>query len=277
MKPTSLPFSSQRPLAEEVRLLLTDAAWERIAAALAEVKSRRGAPPEQDDRTFVEAVLHLARTGEPWRDLPKAFGNWDAVYQRFRRWQQAGRWQALFASVGADLGQIAAAFFDSTVVRAHQHAAGAKKKDGSGGQEAQALGRSRGGFSTKVHLAAADERTALAVLLTPGQQGDATVFDEIQAAAAQGRDIGHGVADMAYDSDAIRWSMLRRDIAPVIPSTVNRKEAIPHDAGIYRERNRVERLVGRFKQFRRIATRYEKLAVTYLALIHLVAAVIKFG
>jgi transposase len=116
----------------------------------------------------------------------------------------------------------------------------------------------------------------LAVVLTPGQQGDATVFDEVQAAAAQGRQIDHGVADKAYDSDAIRWSMLHRDTAPVIPSTANRKEPIPHDARIYRERNRVERLVGRFKQFRRIATRYEKLAVTYLALIHLVAAVIKF-
>jgi transposase len=128
MKHTHLPFSPQQPLAEEVRLLLTDAAWERIAAALAEVKSRRGAPPDLDDRSFVEAVLHLARTGEPWRDLPKAFGNWDAVYQRFRRWEQAGRWQALFDRVGADLRQLAAAFFDSTVVRAHQHAAGAKKK-----------------------------------------------------------------------------------------------------------------------------------------------------
>jgi len=116
----------------------------------------------------------------------------------------------------------------------------------------------------------------LAVVLTPGQQGDATVFEQVQAAAAQGRVIDHGVADKAFDSNAIRRSMLLRNITPVIPSNASRKEPIPHDAGIYRERNRVERLVGKLKQFRRIATRYEKLAATYLALIHLVAAVIKF-
>lgn len=112
----------------EVRLLLNDAAWGRIAAVLSEIKSRRGAPPGRTDREFVEAVLYLARTGVPWRDLPPCFGRWDAVYQRFRRWQRAGRWQALFARVPADLRHIAALFFDSTVVRAHPHAAGARKK-----------------------------------------------------------------------------------------------------------------------------------------------------
>jgi len=115
---------------DEIRLLLTDAAWGRIAAVLAEVKSRRGAPPALADRDFVEAVLYLARTGCPWRDLPACFGNWGTVYQRFRRWQQAGYWQALFARVPADLEKIALLLFDSTVVRAHPHAAGAPKKKG---------------------------------------------------------------------------------------------------------------------------------------------------
>jgi transposase len=114
---------------QEIRLLLSDAAWGRIAAVLSEVKSRRGAPPAQPDRHFVEAVLYLARTGVPWRDLPACFGNWDAVYQRFRRWQKAGRWQALFDRVPADLQHIATLLFDSTVVRAHPHAAGAPKKN----------------------------------------------------------------------------------------------------------------------------------------------------
>ena len=108
---------------DEIRLLLTDAAWGRIAAVLSEVKSRRGAPPTLADRSFVEAVLYLARTGTPWRDLPPCFGNWDAVYQRFRRWQKAGYWRALFGRVGADLQQLAVLLSDSTVVRAHPHGA----------------------------------------------------------------------------------------------------------------------------------------------------------
>jgi transposase len=127
MKTTHLPSQPQSGLAHEVRLVLTDAAWERIAAVLARVKSRRGAPPTLEDRYFVEAVLHLARTGAPWRDLPTCFGAWGAVYQRFRRWEKAGRWQALFERAGEDLRQINAVFFDTTAVRAHPHAAGAKK------------------------------------------------------------------------------------------------------------------------------------------------------
>src|SRR5947209_7989285 len=133
MKNIHLPSAPPSSRFDDVRLVLTDPVWERIAAALAAVKSRRGAPPDLEDRYFVEAVLYLARTGTPWRDLPTCFGNWDAVYQRFRRWQKAGYWQALFAHVPADLAVIAHLLFDSTVVRAHPHAAGAKKKtDGSG-------------------------------------------------------------------------------------------------------------------------------------------------
>ena len=70
---------------DDTRLLLSDAAWGRIAAVLAEVKHPAGAPPKLSDREFVEAVLFLARAGLPWRDLPARFGAWDAVYHRFRR------------------------------------------------------------------------------------------------------------------------------------------------------------------------------------------------
>lgn len=116
---------------DESRLMLTDEAWDRFAAALAAVKSRAGAPPKQSDREFVEAALYLARTGCPWRDLPERFGRWDAVYQRFRRWERQGYWRALFAILPEDLREVHTVFFDSSVVRAHPHAAGAPKKKGA--------------------------------------------------------------------------------------------------------------------------------------------------
>ena len=65
-----------------VRLLLTDEAWAEIDAVLQRIKSKEGSPPQLSDRLFIEAVLYVARTGIPWRDLPKAFGNWPAVYNR---------------------------------------------------------------------------------------------------------------------------------------------------------------------------------------------------
>lgn len=257
---------------DDSRLLLTDEIWHRLAAALSGLKSRAGAPPKQSDRDFIEAVLYLARTGSPWRDLPERFGNWDAVYQRFRRWEQAGRWRALFEQLPADLQEVHTVFFDSSVIRAHPHAAGAPQTQG--GQEAQALGRSRGGFGTKIHAAAADERTALAVVLTPGQAGDAPSYPELIDAVPQECPVDAAAADKSYDSDAIRVDLKQRGIEPVIPPRANRNEPIAYDKTTYRQRNRVERLFNKLKQFRRVATRYDKLDLSFLAFIHLTAALI---
>jgi putative transposase len=113
------------------RLVLTDEAWTDIAKILAEIKHKAGRPPAQSDRMFIEAVLYVARTGMPWRDMPQEFGQWDAVYNRFRRWEARGRWKKLWESLQSDDMQIARnIFIDSTIVRAHQHAAGALKKTG---------------------------------------------------------------------------------------------------------------------------------------------------
>jgi transposase len=115
---------------DESRLLLTDEVWVRMEAVIATVKSRAGKPPDLSDREFVEAILFLARTACPWRDLPKRFGEWDAVYNRFRRWLDLGVWEALFRSLPQHLAVFKALFLDSTVIRAHSHAAGAPAKKG---------------------------------------------------------------------------------------------------------------------------------------------------
>ena len=112
-----------------VRLLLPDEAWAEIAPILATLKSRAGSPPALSDRLFIEAVLYLARTGIPWRDLPAEFGHWDAVYNRFRRWESRGIWRQLWERLQVeDCPLTRHIFIDATIVRAHQHAAGALKK-----------------------------------------------------------------------------------------------------------------------------------------------------
>jgi transposase len=112
-----------------VRLLLTDEVWATIAAILATIKSRAGSPPALSDRMFIEAVLYLARTGMPWRDLPAEFGHWDAVYNRFRRWEARGIWRKLWKRLQTEeCHEALHLFIDATIVRAHQHAAGALKK-----------------------------------------------------------------------------------------------------------------------------------------------------
>lgn len=110
---------------------LTDAQWERLAPLLPPQCPATGRPAH-DHRRIVNAILWRLTTGVPWRDLPERYGPWQTVYSRFRRWQQAGVWDRLLAAVQAE-GDAAGAldwsvhFLDGTTVRAHQHAAGAKK------------------------------------------------------------------------------------------------------------------------------------------------------
>jgi putative transposase len=107
-----------------VRLMLEDHIWERMAPLL---PGKVGDPGRSgaDNRFFLEAVLWLARTGVPWRDLPAIFGNWNSNFVRFSRWSKAGVWDRLFAAM-ADEPDFEYILVDSTIVRAHQHAAGKK-------------------------------------------------------------------------------------------------------------------------------------------------------
>jgi transposase len=107
-------------------MLLRDDQFERIEALLPGKISDPG-KTAADNRNFVEAVLWIARTGSPWRDLPVSFGLWNSVYQRFARWSRRGVWQRVFAQLTQD-ADFEEVFIDSTIVRAHQHAAGAPKK-----------------------------------------------------------------------------------------------------------------------------------------------------
>lgn len=108
------------------RLNLRDDQWERIEHRLPGKPGDRGRAAA-DNRLFVEAVLWMARSGAPWRDLPDEFGPWNSVYQRFARWQKRGVWERIFTEL-ADDADFEEVFLDSTVIRVHQHAAGAQKK-----------------------------------------------------------------------------------------------------------------------------------------------------
>lgn len=117
-------------LKHPVRKIINEEVWHQLEAAVAAAKhSRAGAPGEMTDREFLEALLHLQRTGSPWRDLPPELGYWHAVYMRFRRWEARGVWQRLWETVQAEhFAGARALLLDSTTVRAHPHAAGAPKK-----------------------------------------------------------------------------------------------------------------------------------------------------
>jgi transposase len=147
-----------------VRLQLDERQWKKLEAILA---SEQGAGrPGKNDRNFIEAVLWWRRTGVPWRDLPEEFGAWKTVFNRFDRWAKNGRWERVLEGLQTDRDNEWHSI-DSTINRAHQHAAG-----GKGGAAEQGLGRSRGGLSTKVHLVVDALRLPITFEITEGQRHD---------------------------------------------------------------------------------------------------------
>ena len=232
---------------------MTDEDWATVLEVFRACRSRRGAKG-RNDRIFLEAVHYFCVHNITWRALPAACGNWNSVWKRFWRLSQAGVFEAFFDALAA-MSQTAhlVQMLDSTVVRAHVSAAGAK-----GGQDGQALGRSRGGFSTKIHLKADLDGRPLAFHLTEGQAGDSPQFEIL---LDLGPDITPraAVGDKGYDAKANRSAARERSICPVIPfksSARNRPAFFPK--ALYRARARIEHLVGKLKRFKRIALRCEK-------------------
>ena len=148
---------------------------------------------------------------------------------------------------------------DSTNVRAHQHAAGAESTT----PEQEALGRSRGGFTTKIHVAVDGVGKPTKILLTPGQEHDVTKGPEL----IQGSEADRVIADKGYDSDRFVEQIEAQGATAVIPPRENRKEPRDYDRDEYKKRNVVERFINTLKQSRRVATRYEKTARNFLGFV----------
>ncbi len=132
------------------------------------------------------------------------------------------------------------------------------------------MGRSRGGLTTKIHTVADAQGRPVRFILTSGQAADIRSAPDLLA----GFTTGGVIADKAYDSNALRELIDQAGAEVVIPSNRSRKILIPHDAIAYKLRNRIERFFNKLKHFRRIATRYDRRAIYFLAALHLASAII---
>ncbi|MBY3179917.1 IS5 family transposase [Rhizobium leguminosarum] len=245
---------------------LRDDQWERIRGFVpGGTRGKRG--PRTNNRLFLDALLWMARSGGRWRDLPERLGDYRSVKRRYYRWIEMGVLDEMLAMLAreADLEWL---MIDSTIVRAHQHAAGARKV--KGGPDAQGLGRSRGGLSTKIHAATESLGLPVRLIASPGQRNDIAfahdLVEGIQAAAT--------IADKGYDADHLCDKITETGADVVIPPKRNRKLQRHYDAGLYKERNRIERFFNKLKQFRRVATRYDKLLANFMGFVKLAAIAI---
>ncbi|WP_408606329.1 IS5 family transposase, partial [Aquidulcibacter paucihalophilus] len=235
---------------------MSDEEWAFFAPFLVRVGAGSGRPPK-DHRLTLDAIFWIARTGAPWRDLDASFPKWTRVYRQFRRWTLAGVWDVILEALNeSGEGQASVQMIDSTIVRAHQHSAGAKKGDFASSPSHHDIGRSRGGLTTKIHLRANGLGLPVALVLTPGEASDTTGYGPVMDEDGPAPKVL--IADKGYDSDAIREDLQARGAEPVIPMKRNRLVQVPIDGFIYALRNRVERCFNRLKNERRIATRYDK-------------------
>ncbi|MBM6577023.1 IS5 family transposase [Microvirga sp. SRT01] len=245
------------------RYELSEAQWSRVAA-LVPGKVADPGRTGVDNRLFVNGCVWVLRSGAHWCDLPERYGKWKTVHQRFSRWCHAAVWERVIEALTTD-GNNQDLMIDSTIVRAHQQA-----PTGKGGYKDQALGRSRGGLTTKIHMFATTFGRLLRFRIMPGQASDIVSA----SALLEGRQAKAVLADKAYDGNDLRARIAAMKAEAVIPSKRNRKISIPHDVGAYKHRNQIERCFGRLKHFHRFATRYDRRTVHFTGFVHLVAAMI---
>jgi transposase len=191
------------------------------------------------------------------------------VYKRFVRWGDKGVWTAMHTHIAND-PDMENIMIDSTIVRAHACAAGAPQRLSFEPPNDQALGRSKGGFTTKIHVMVDALGNPLDFVLTGGQAADVTQsYTLVKGVRAK-----YGLMDKAYDADKLIEQLKQQGIIPVIPPKSNRKEPREYDKHIYKERSLIECFIGKLKQFRRVFSRFEKWAKNYMYFVRFASALI---
>lgn len=218
---------------------------------------------EERCKNFVEAIYWMARTGAQWRELPIKYGCWNSVFKRFNAWSKKKVWEDLFAFCVQD-PDLEYVMIDATIVRAHACAAG------YGEQETEGLGRSHGGFTTKIHAKVDALGNPLKFIITPGQRSDVTQAEELIGDTTGAYILG----DKGYDAGSVREKIKNQNCIAVIPGKSNRIETYDYDKHIYKERNLVECFFSKIKQFRRIFSRFDKSQENFMAMLSFVGAIL---
>lgn len=223
--------------------------------------TRFGGRPPSDHRRLMTAMIYVLRSGCPWRATPPQFGPWQTVYGRWRLWCEKGVWaSAVRTLAGHQTGRLR--FVDASHLKVHQDAYG-----GKGGKQAQLIGLTKGGSNTKLHAVVDGKGRLVRAALTAGQVSDA----KIGPGLVNGLEGCRVVADKGYDSRAMREAVERSGSRSCIPLRRGNTTKAGFHKGWYRSRHEVENFFQRIKRMRRIATRYDKLAMVFMNFILLAA------
>ncbi|ENM5767399.1 IS5 family transposase [Vibrio mimicus] len=240
------------------RTMLTDKRWEKLLQLM---KNTGRIYNKSEHRMTFEGILYRLRTGIPWCDLPTEFGDWNTVYRRFNLWSKKGLLDILFNEL-SKLSDYEWVFADDSIVKAHQHSAGAATPD------CECIGKSRGGNSTKIHLVVDSGGLPIYFELSEGQRND---IARAESLVDHLKEVNVFIADKGYDSEALRTYVDLKGGKSVIPKR-NYGQDIDKDSVdwcLYKYRHLVENAFARIKHFRSISIRYDKLARNYASMVSL--------
>jgi len=243
------------------RLMLTDELWSKLLPIMLE----NNIYDKRSLRLTTEGILYKLRSGSPWRDLPDSFGDWNAVYKRFNDWSSKLNLMSIFKKLAKD-PDFEWKMIDGSIVKAHQHATGARKF------EQRAIGKSVAGNTSKIHMIVDSHGNPVDFKITGGEVHDSKVAAELIERTPKAR---YTLADKGYDAEYIRWVIEDGGLIPVIPRKSNSKIGNDDlDKFIYKQRHKVENVFARLKHFRSIATRYDRLKRNFEGTMYLACAYI---
>ena len=224
--------------------------------------------PRVDDRRVLSGIIFVNRNGLRWRDAPAAYGPHKTLYNRWKRWSEAGVFIRMMEGLSGAQTERRTVMIDATYLKAHRTASSLRVKKGGLGR---LIGRTKGGMNTKLHAVTDANGRPISLFMTAGQVSDyigaAALLDSLPRAQWL-------LGDRGYDADWFRDALQAKGITPCIPGRKTRTEPIRYDKRRYKRRNRIEIMFGRLKDWRRVATRYDRCPTVFLSAIALAATVL---
>lgn len=248
---------------EKDRISISDSLWRRVEGVLEAIRARSGAGPRKGrppkpDRPMVEAMFYIPRAGFPWRDLPGEFGPSNSVDTRWRRWNRNGIWASML-KLHAEEQEGSLVHLDATHVKVHQDVSQV------GGEPAEAgIGRTKGGLKTKVTALVDGHGRPLQILLDGGNSAAVKAAEAIEIPSGKRVVAGTGSA-----SNKLREEIWNAGACPCIQPLSTRKRTVRWHRAYYKQRHRLENFFQGIKRYRRGGTRYDKLALIFLAFVQL--------
>ncbi|RJE78548.1 IS5 family transposase [Paracoccus sp. JM45] len=243
---------------------LTEVQMARLRPFLPESHGR----PRDDDLRVLSGIIFINRNGLRWCDAPREYGPAKTLYNRWKRWSDNGIFARIMVGLAAEGTDPKKIMIDATYLTAHRTSRSLRTKKGG---PARQIGRTKGGINTKLHAVTDAKGRPIRFFMSAGQVSD------YKGAAAMLSSLPKAdwlLADRGYDADWLREALQDKGIKACIPGRNSCKKAVKYDKRRYKKRNRIEIMFGRLKDWRRIATRYDRCPETYRLAIALAATVL---